>query len=99
MVSEPQLGASQFSGIPDSVRTCQPSRTGEGVSHTLSMSRPEKEAKLMGNCCESKMRLRQDWKKERSRHAFEVVKGMALRKETTLSRPNFHVATRKQIDQ
>ena len=40
-------------------------------------SRPKKEAKLMGNCCELKMRLRQDWKKERSRQAFEVATGMA----------------------
>ena len=32
MVLEPQLGASQFSGIPDSVRARQPDRTGEGVS-------------------------------------------------------------------
>ena len=40
---------------------------------TLSRSRSEKEDEFIGNCCESKMRLRQDWKKERSRHAFEVV--------------------------
>ena len=45
------------------------------------------------------MRLRQDWKKEQLQHAFEVAIGIALRKETTLSRPNFHFATRKQIDQ
>ena len=32
------------------------------------------------------MRLRQDWKKERSRNVFEVVTGIAVRKETTLSR-------------
>ena len=32
------------------------------------------------------MRLRQNWKKERSRHAFEVATGIAIRKETTLSR-------------
>ena len=29
----------------------------------LSRSRPEKEAELMGNCCESKMRLRQNGEK------------------------------------
>ena len=43
------------------------------------------------------MRLRQDLKKERSQHAFEITTGMALRKETTSSRPNFHVAKRKQM--
>ena len=32
------------------------------------------------------MRLRQDWKKEWSQHAFEVATGIAVRKEKTLSR-------------
>ena len=31
------------------------------------------------------MKLRQDWKKEWSRHASEVMTGIAVRKETNLS--------------
>ena len=45
------------------------------------------------------MRLQLDWKKEWSRHTFEVATGIAVIKETTWSRPNVHVATRKQADQ
>ena len=60
-------------------------KSNHSVATRFLRSRPEKEAELMGNCYESKMRLRQDWKKERSQYAFEVAIGMAWSKETTLS--------------
>ena len=70
------------------------------LSHdTLSRSRPLKEDELMGNCCKSKIRLRLERKEEWSRHNFEVAIGILVIKETTWSRPNAHVATRKQAHQ
>ena len=42
----------------------EPRQEEQPFSHnTLSRSRPEKEAELMGNCFESKMRLRHDGEK------------------------------------
>ena len=45
------------------------------------------------------MRLQLDRKKEWSRHTFEVATEISVIKETTWSRPNAYVMTRKQTDQ